>query len=107
MIFLLFAQFFGAGGVEGAQYALRGEIVPGQHKTELLTDTRSSNFDYVGGDVFVGRNERLNTPLPEDVDDRQTKLNAESGTPITVITSDSEIRETTATPGNNTKQKSY
>jgi hypothetical protein len=30
-----FAQFFGAGGVEGAQYALRGQAVPGGHKTEL------------------------------------------------------------------------
>lgn len=34
-----FASFFGAGGVEGAQYALRGEIVPGEHKTELSSKT--------------------------------------------------------------------
>jgi hypothetical protein len=92
-----FAQFFGAGGVEGAQYALRGEIVPGDHKTELLIDTRSSNFDYIGGDVFIDRNEVLNKELPENVDYRQTKLNAESGTVIKV--QPEEYNETTATKG--------
>ncbi|CAB4124719.1 hypothetical protein UFOVP54_23 [uncultured Caudovirales phage] len=34
-----FASFFGAGGVEGAPYALRGEIVPGVHETELSPST--------------------------------------------------------------------
>jgi hypothetical protein len=42
-----FAQFFGAGGIEGAQYALRGEIVPGvlensnfyNPETDPLADT--------------------------------------------------------------------
>lgn len=93
-----FAQFFGAGGVEGAQYALRGEIVPGQHKTELLTDTRSSNFDYVGGDVFLDRNETLNKPIPKDSDGH--KALAETGKPITI----SGSVETTVTPGVKTKQ---
>ena len=93
-----FASFFGAGGVEGAPYALRGAVVPGEHKTELTTDTRSSNFDYVGGDVFVDRNESLNIPLPQDADKRQTKENAQSGTPIKVAPTGSGVRETTATP---------
>lgn len=45
-----FAQFFGAGGIEGAQYALRGENVPGvlensnfyDPKTDTLADTPDS-----------------------------------------------------------------
>ena len=45
-----FAQFFGAGGIEGAQYALRGETVPGvlessnfyDPKTDTLADTPKS-----------------------------------------------------------------
>ena len=80
--FSAFASFFGAGGVEGAQYALRGETVPGEHPTELTTDTRSSNFDYVGGDVFVDRNEKLNIEIPKDSD--KHKALAESGKPITI-----------------------
>lgn len=32
-----FAQFFGAGGVEGAPFALRGEEVPGVVKSSLIT----------------------------------------------------------------------
>ena len=90
-----FTRFFGAGGVEGAQYALRGEVVPGEHRTELTTNTRSSNFDYVGGDVFLDRNEQLNTPLSENDLKRQNKLNAEFGSPVTVIPSGSSVRETT------------
>lgn len=93
-----FASFFGAGGVEGAPYALRGEIVPGVHKTELTTDTRSSNFDYEGGDVYLDRNETANTPLPAGIVDRQTKVQAENGTAITVSPPGSDIKETTASP---------
>ena len=45
-----FAQFFGAGGIEGAQYALRGETVPGvlensnfyNPETDTLTDKPKS-----------------------------------------------------------------
>jgi hypothetical protein len=94
-----FAQFFGAGGIEGAQYALRGEIVPGIHTTELTADTRSSKFNYEAGDVYLDRNETTNTPLPADTVDRQTKVQAESGTAITVTPSESGIRQTTASPG--------
>jgi hypothetical protein len=94
-----FASFFGAGGIEGAPYALRGEVIPGEHKTELLTDTRSSNLDYVGGNVFVDRNETANTTLPQGTEERQTKEYAESGTPIKVAPSGSGIRQTTVKPG--------
>ena len=93
-----FASFFGAGGIEGAQYALRGEIVPGEHKTELTTDTRSSNFDYVGGDIYLDRNETLNIALPTDSSKRQAKLQAESGIPIKVSPSGSGLSESTLTP---------
>lgn len=95
-----FAQFFGAGGIEGAQYALRGEVVPGVHRTELLTDTRSSNFDYVGGDVFVDRNEILNKTLLPDATIGLAKINAQKGVAIPV----QKGPETTATPGNNNDQ---
>jgi len=37
-----FAQFFGAGGVEGAPYALRGETVP----TNINSDFYDPNVDY-------------------------------------------------------------
>jgi hypothetical protein len=33
-----FAQFFGAGGVEGAQYALKGEEVPGKVTTQFINN---------------------------------------------------------------------
>jgi hypothetical protein len=39
-----FAQFFGAGGIHGAEYAIRGAEVPGEHPTEL-TD-KYSKYDY-------------------------------------------------------------
>ena len=72
-----FAQFFGAGGIEGAQYALRGEEVPGTHPSELL-DT-PSNFDYTEGQVFTDRNEKQNSKQPEN---SATKATAQEGNPI-------------------------
>jgi hypothetical protein len=66
-----FAQFFGAGGVEGAQYALRGEEVPGVHESELLG--RSSKYDY---------DDYLNSPIPADSEGH--KALAEAGKPITL-----------------------
>ena len=80
-----FASFFGAGGVEGAPYALRGEEVPGEHKTELLGKDSKYNYDdYLN--VATGSN--------------QAKLNAQSGAPIKVVPSDSTLKDTTASPGN-------
>lgn len=100
-----FAQFFGIGGVEGAQYALRGDIVPGTVGKDY------QNFGTQEGNVFTidskipkeygyskpvskDHNERDNTPLPSDVDNRQTKFNAESGTPIIVAPPGKEIDTT-------------
>lgn len=83
-----FAQFFGAGGVEGAQYALRGEEVPGVHESELLG--RGSKYDY---------DDYLNSPIPADSSGHKALV--ESGQPIPV--SGSNI-QTTVTPGTATKQ---
>jgi hypothetical protein len=74
-----FASFFGAGGVEGAPYALRGEEVVGEHKTELLD--KSSKYS----NISTG--------------DNQAKLNAQAGAPIKVNSLDSALKETTASPG--------
>lgn len=67
-----FAQFFGAGGIEGAQYALRGETVPGtiNKENQNFGETSGitgkfnpipSKFDY-NGEVFPEANETKNTP---------------------------------------------
>jgi len=77
-----FAQFFGAGGIEGAQYALRGEEVPGVHESELLG--RESKFDY---------DDYLNLSIPED--SSQHKALTEAGKPITLL---GPQYETTAQP---------
>lgn len=81
-----FASFFGAGGVEGAPYALRGEEVPTNVQTELLD--RYSQYDY---------DDYYNAATGSD----QAKLNAQAGAPITVILSGSQVKETTKTPGTN------
>lgn len=54
-----FASFFGAGGVEGAQYALKGEVVPGTHETELSPSTSdyspySTTEDQVATNITKG-----------------------------------------------------
>lgn len=69
--FSAFAQFFGAGGVEGAQYALKGEEVPGEHATELLG--RDSKYAY---------DETVNTPISKDSEGHRAL--AEAGKPITI-----------------------
>jgi hypothetical protein len=69
--FSAFASFFGAGGVEGAQYALRGEEVSGEHKSEL--EGRDSKYNY---------DEYLNTPIPKDSSGHRAL--AEAGKPITI-----------------------
>lgn len=79
-----FASFFGAGGIEGAPFALRGEEVPGEHQTELIGVY--SKYDY---------DEYLNTATGST----QARYNAESGVPIKVSPSTSGIRQTTVRPG--------
>lgn len=90
-----FASFFGAGRVEGAQYALRGEEVPTHIDTQLLTNTRSSNLDYVGGEIRADYNEVANVATGSE----QARINAQIGAPIAVTPSGSQVRETTAAPG--------
>jgi hypothetical protein len=80
-----FAQFFGAGGVEGAQYALRGEEIPGVHESDLTG--RSSKYDY---------DDYLNLPIPKDSKQGLTKTYAQEGKVLTI--SGSNI-ETTVTQG--------
>lgn len=105
-----FASFFGAGGVEGAQYALRGEVVPGVvGKNEQNFGKQEGNVFTIDPEIakkygydkpiFADRNEIPNTPLPADAVNRVSRLNAESGTSITVTPSGSQAKETTATPG--------
>ena len=79
-----FTRFFGAGGVEGAQYALRGEVVPGTRETELVN--KYSEYDY---------DDYLNTTRSQEELNNQNKLNAQSGLPVKVIPSGSSVRETT------------
>lgn len=89
-----FARLFGAGGVEGAQYALRGETVPGtvnnsnqnfgetSDDRKSFTTTRSSKYGY---------DETINTTIPEDSSTHKATL--EAGNPIRIP---GPQRETTA-----------
>jgi hypothetical protein len=64
-----FAQFFGAGGVEGAPLAIKGQPIEGEVVSnfgEKVTDTKfeigvTSKYDY-NGEVFPDYNETKNTP---------------------------------------------
>ena len=67
--FSQFASFFGAGGVEGAPFALRGEEVPGNVETSLTG--KSSKYDY---------DEYFNVPTGSN----QAKINSLEGKPVTI-----------------------
>jgi hypothetical protein len=92
-----FAQFFGAGGVEGAPLALQGKPIEGEAESNFGTKvsptefrvTRNSDYDY---------NDLYNLPIPEGSEGHRAL--AEAGKPITI----SGSVETTATPGIETKQ---
>ena len=114
-----FASFFGAGGVEGAQYALRGETVPTNAQTQFYkegstinngdiknpTTGKPSTLSY-DAKVFtedygtVNTNIVDNVPLPEGDANRLAAYNATAGQTITVTPSGSALRQTTASPGN-------
>jgi hypothetical protein len=81
-----FAQFFGAGGIEGAQYALRGEEVPlGEASTNLLIDGREDSKYSYGVEIRADYNEVENYKQPENSQlDREPKTQAEQGIPINV-----------------------
>jgi hypothetical protein len=102
-----FAQFFGAGGVEGAQYALQGTEVPNtiaNNKSQIgesdgpdnYTVTKLSNYEYSSdsGSLKPQWDEKANTVLPTD---STTKTNAKSGTVVKVHSEG--YQETTATKG--------
>ena len=102
-----FASFFGAGGIEGAQYALRGETVPG------VVNKDNQNFgEQIGIDTFIldpdipikygydkpvltKYNETPNIPIPQD---GLSQYKAQEGIHIKVAPSGSRIRETTRSP---------
>lgn len=89
-----FAQFFGAGGVEGAPLALRGKQIDGQVTTQFL-DTRENisspngntpKFNYDApikqdgeGGTGTNWNEKPNKPIPIFA---SSKIKAQNGTTI-------------------------
>lgn len=98
-----FAAFFGAGGIEGAPYALKGEIVPGavgisnQNFGETSKDgktfkaTTPSKYDYDGattikyiGKAYEPSDEKVNEAIPKKSEARETKANAQNGASIPV-----------------------
>jgi len=117
-----FASFFGAGGVEGAQYALRGEIVPTNVQTQFYkegstvnngdiknpTTGKPSTLSY-DAKVFtedygtVNTNIINNIPLPEYDANRLAAYNATAGQPIQTQPSTSDVtrqvRNTTVSLG--------
>lgn len=76
-----FAQFFGAGGIEGAPLALQGKPIEGETESNFGTKvsptefrvTRNSDYDY---------NDLYNIPIPEGSEGH--KALAEAGKPITI-----------------------
>lgn len=112
-----FASFFGAGGIEGAQYALRGEVVPTNVQTQFYKQGSTINNGDItnpgtgkpstlsyDAKVFtedygtVNTNIVDNRPLPKDDANRLAAYNATAGQPITVIPSGSGLSESTLTP---------
>lgn len=96
-----FAQFFGARGVEGAQYALKGETIPGEHLTELSPKTSdlspySSTEDQVATDTTLGFNNVSSEDAPYQQTFPQTQLSASNSeySPYS-ITEDKFITDTT------------
>jgi hypothetical protein len=112
-----FAAFFGAGGVEGAQYALRGETVPNNIKSEFY----DPELDYTAASPEVKPIESLNLSkttnkyLPKATTTEAVDsliLDAFLGTGIDPLNSTyleqqkqlTTVPETTATPNTNTAQ---
>jgi hypothetical protein len=88
-----FAQFFGAGGVEGAPLALQGKPIEGEAESNFGTKvsptefkvTRKSSFDY---------DDYLNSPIPKDSEQGVTKEYAQQGKVIPI--SGSSVQTTIA-----------
>ena len=93
-----FAQFFGAGGVEGAPLALKGQPIEGQVESNFGEKLSPTEFK-VTAQSGLDYDEYLNKPIPKDSNEH--KALAENGKPIPI--SGSSI-QTTATPGVTTPQ---
>lgn len=95
-----FAQFFGAGGVEGAPFAIRGQEVAGTVESSLLGIESKYQYDAKVSKEDLGDvNSNIvdNTPIVES-SPRFSGYNATTGNPIKVTPTESTIKETTATP---------
>jgi len=99
-----FAQFFGAGGVEGAPLALQGKTIDGVVESQFFTQgstvsngaiinpndaTVEPKFAYNSkvqgvGEATLSTNEKPNASLPENDANRLSAYNAVEGNPITV-----------------------
>ena len=80
-----FASFFGAGGVEGAQYALRGEVVPGKHETELSSkNTKYSPHSTTEDQVTTNTKKAFSSTSNEDTPYIETSQ-AKASTPKSSI----------------------
>lgn len=85
-----FAQFFGAGGVEGAPLALKGELIEGEVKSNFGTKVSNTEFK-VEVDSKYDYDEYFNKPRT----DNKAKAEAQAGNPIKV--QEGSV-ETTASP---------
>jgi hypothetical protein len=88
-----FAQFFGAGGVEGAPLALRGEEITGQVASNFGEKTEEDSFNITRESQYR-YDDRVNLPQQ----DRGAKIQAQIGQPVLVV-GEEGARETTATSG--------
>lgn len=93
-----FAQFFGAGGVEGAPLALQGKPIEGKVQSNFGTETsntETSNTEFqVEVDSRYDYDDYLNKPRTNDA----AKAAAQSGNPVTVPEG---AVQTTASPNPN------
>ena len=110
-----FAQFFGAGGVEGAQYALQGKPVPAStliDGTKIIQTTAAENSIGISNQNIQGDITPLEQPIIKPFKEEDQKRKAKNSTKnnITNALTGSAIAlsgsqpETTATPGIKTQQ---
>ena len=85
-----FAQFFGAGGIEGAPLALRGELIEGEVQSNFGTKVSSTEFK-----VDVESKYDYDDYLSATRGDNQAKVNAQEGKPVLIPGAQSQ---TTVTP---------
>ena len=76
-----FAQFFGAGGVEGAPLALKGELIEGEVISNFGTKVSNTEFK-IDVESQLDYDEKVNLPIPEGSEGH--KALAEAGKPITI-----------------------